>query len=628
MILQVIWNNKLQQSSLNVYDKDILEDYEVIISFFLKENVSNNFIQNFIGYEKFNLSYLEDDYFWLENISLTKNILAFFNVINLIDLKTQDLILIDKFCLKNNICINDLNNLGFQSPVKTISRDLSTKPKFMNYFLHIGDFSKKLLRTTFDFNNNSLCISINKRSLNPQQFFNHLNSNHDRIRIQESLAYEIENKTTLIDYFSQLSIYTKTNESIDILNENKIESLENLINLINHIANKKSFLSLISTIQLPLILFLSNPLLILETDVVELDLTFLDKKIPSDNLSIQNQLSINNAQYIPFLDRDLDDIEEQEIILSNNSDFNTNNIYIDNTIQNSVLSDVKNLFTPQILDKSLIIDLPIQPFLLSLSIKNSLIMIEKESPLIIDFLLFVNISNNSYELDKDKDINKELEDINIDFNEDNQNLLINLSINDNNEDIISLFANYPDFEKPLINFNYQGDNPLCIASFNENLELLTILIDYGWNPNYFDSNLNNALIIACSEGHKNIVRYLLTKNLQINFQNKKGYTALHFAVNDCNHRIVKLLLEAGADADLSDNDKNTPLSIAAFKGDINSTRILLQNKINIHAKNKKGYDARSIALIAKNHSVAKLIEDKIILEKHNYSLPPIIEKNL
>ena len=87
------------------------------------------------------------------------------------------------------------------------------------------------------------------------------------------------------------------------------------------------------------------------------------------------------------------------------------------------------------------------------------------------------------------------------------------------------------------------------------------------------------------------------------------------------------MLEAGADADLSDNDKNTPLSIAAFKGDINSTRILLQNKINIHAKNKKGYDARSIALIAKNHSVAKLIEDKIILEKHNYSLPPIIEKN-
>ena len=139
--------------------------------------------------------------------------------------------------------------------------------------------------------------------------------------------------------------------------------------------------------------------------------------------------------------------------------------------------------------------------------------------------------------------------------------------------------------------------------------------------------MNNALIIACAEGHKHIVKFLLTQHIHINFQNKKGFSALHFAVNDCNHRIVKLLIENGADVNSIDNDRNSPLSIAAYKGDFQSTKLLLEAQINIYVQNKSGYDARSIALIFKHHSIAKLIEDKIIEHKHKKNISPIIQKN-
>lgn len=712
MFLKVIWNKLLQQSSLYVSEPDshlIIEnqfqDFEVVISLPLKQNISINFVQNFIAFNEFNISYLDNKLFWLENISLTKNILAFFNAINLISLQYNDLLNIDKFCLLNNIPLNDCKNLSFQSPVKTIPRDLSSKPNFMNHFINIGDFSKNLLRTTFYFSENKILLYINKRIVKPEGFFNHLNSNRDRIRINESLSQPFNDTLGLIDFFSELAIYKslktssvefeykeekqklfKNNNiklpfinflnSLNIAEENNITldtnysnfeedltedfivsieqtiisdnkiindlfkddstnldfhavdslSVEDLVDSINDIIEETFDLELDYIIELPIILFLSEPIIKSNDTDKNIKEILLDDFIDDFFLKNDSNLEIND-----FSAKEVIDIVTTQVsIFENNSSIIENNIanipIEENIFQITSINDTTDLNNSvfhslnNVLEKTNIIQIETKPFILFLDIKNNLLFDKKENICIINFLFSVNIVNELLEYSESE--------INFDFITENQKKLIELSMEGNIEGVIDLYNNYPDFEKPLIDFNYEGDNPLCIASFNENLELLSKLIEYGWNPNYFDSNLNNALIIACAEGHKNIVKYLLTHSLQINFQNKKGYTALHFAVNDCNHRIVKLLIDSGADIELSDNDRNTALSIAAFKGDINSTKLLLLTRINVHTKNKKGYDARAIALLAKNHAIAKLIEDKIISEKHNHSLPPIIEKNI
>lgn len=811
MFLQVIWNPNLKQTSLFVSPIDSNEDFPVIISFLLKEDISTAFIQNFIGNDDLQFLYIDDTYLWLENFHLTKNILAFLNAIDFIEFTQKELDYFNQFILKNKLSINDYDNLGYQSPVKTIPRDLSTKPKFMSAFLDIGDFSKRLLRTTFDFENHKILITINKRIVSAQHFFNHLNSDRDRLRIKESLAFPFDKKSELIEFISSLEIYseeeflatgeefseefqeeplemediesehafpknhliidslTKTdtlhlvlnsfltsvsitkeevikedkrkdvledftqnnfddffvterniedfptptesytdsydnsvyieqpeyskpvidNDVIDELTDDflvEIEtnlekheqsiknsiliepseeleddenisdspsiSVDELVDSINDIFEEPiSVLELIDIIELPLILFLSEAKENKNNDDF-LDNYFVDNNVNEEinQFSAEDILTVVNTEVSIFentvsdkkkkssknkkdkrsQNSNKDIVEETHIVQSPT-------IEVINDITDNVISNETNeeetqeiiihdsIPTEPIIEPSLekveVISLPVYSIISYLEIKKPLLIHSIENLLLIDFLLSVNLIEESLVLEESFNSN-------FNFFEENKKKLIDLSMSGDLDGIDELYKHYPEFEKPLLNFNYEGDNPLCIASFYENIDLIKKLIEYGWNPNYFDSNLNNALIIAAAEGHKHIVRYLLTQEVQINFQNKIGYTALHFAVNDCNHRIVKLLLEAGADVEISDNDRNTPLSIAAFKGDINSTKLLLQTRINVHTKNKKGYDARSIALIAKNHAIAKLIEDKIVSEKHNHSLPPIIEKNV
>lgn len=878
MFLQVIWNSSLKQTSLIVSSTQSYEDYPVIISFPLKEDISTDFVQNFIGFPELEFLYIEDKFLWLENYHLTKNILAFFNVLDYIELTDNHLHEINIFIQKQQLSTNDFDNLGFQSPVKTVPRDLSTNPAFMKSFLNISDVSKRLLRTTFSFIDNDFVITINKREVKSQQFFNHLNSDIDRLRIKQSLAYPFEDKQLFVSYISSLEVFSNDNNTLEPINyeadnisqedssentseiatsatdqaevgnsvsiidnmtDNEIYSVENfqdtdnftnpdvsdlkniteniginllkkeqiislelnefltsanvvvekklehhtkvedvlenftdnsdnnfddffsaertsedfslpessysieeydnsvfieqkleentsskididsveeelteeflveiesnlkkhelsisqaeqeqlydtveednviqtisvddLVDSINNIIEEpEPTLELIDIIDLPIILFLSKAqpvildsfidnyfvdsdvneeinhfsaeevLNVVKTEVSIFENTVSDKKKKNgknkkEKLAVLDKKDNVHPEFIPSIEQDNSFINEDQHAINNYLEI-TNEL-VDNHILTTEVLDTTQLVSVEqqyivaqehsddvfsfenILEKTDLVMLPIYPFLQRVEIKAPLLIHSVTSLFIIDFLISAEIVDDGL-------VMEEIEP-NFNFFEENKKKLIELSLAGELDLIDDLYRNYPEFEKPLINFNYEGDNPICIAAFYENLDLLKKLIEYGWDANYFDSNLNNALIIASAEGHKHIVRYLLTQNIQINFQNKIGYTALHFAVNDCNHRIVKLLLDAGADVEISDNDRNTALSIAAFKGDINSTKLLLQTRVNVHIKNKKGYDARSIALIAKNHAVAKLIEDKIVSEKHNHSLPPIIEK--
>ena len=76
-----------------------------------------------------------------------------------------------------------------------------------------------------------------------------------------------------------------------------------------------------------------------------------------------------------------------------------------------------------------------------------------------------------------------------------------------------------------------------------------------------------SLIPAAHHGHPEVVRYLLTTDIDIDHVNDLGWTALLEAVilgdgGPVYQEIVKLLLGAGADASIGDNAGNTPLQHA------------------------------------------------------------------
>jgi cytohesin len=71
------------------------------------------------------------------------------------------------------------------------------------------------------------------------------------------------------------------------------------------------------------------------------------------------------------------------------------------------------------------------------------------------------------------------------------------------------------------------------------------------------------LIKAVEEENISSLEYLLAQGIDINAQNRKGYSALHAAAATGEPSVVDFLLDQGADPNLQDAQGNTPLILAA-----------------------------------------------------------------
>ena len=104
----------------------------------------------------------------------------------------------------------------------------------------------------------------------------------------------------------------------------------------------------------------------------------------------------------------------------------------------------------------------------------------------------------------------------------------------------------------------QGNKPSAIIYFNKkyNMDL---------NATENDNKLN-ALHLATISGMDNSVIFLLSLGVNPNIQDKKGYTALHYAVKYNHIRIIKKLLQRGADKNILDLKYNkSPIMMARKK---------------------------------------------------------------
>ncbi|WP_309244732.1 ankyrin repeat domain-containing protein [Cohnella silvisoli] len=116
------------------------------------------------------------------------------------------------------------------------------------------------------------------------------------------------------------------------------------------------------------------------------------------------------------------------------------------------------------------------------------------------------------------------------------------------------------------------DNPFLYAGAEGLIEILKLSIKAGADTRMTNRFGGTALIPAADRGHVEIAKLLLTTtDVNVNHVNNLGWTALIEAVilgdgGPKHQQIVKLLLEHGADPNITDNDGVTPLSHAALRG--------------------------------------------------------------
>jgi len=140
------------------------------------------------------------------------------------------------------------------------------------------------------------------------------------------------------------------------------------------------------------------------------------------------------------------------------------------------------------------------------------------------------------------------------------------SFRGNIEIIRLLIANYAEINLlsshglNMIHKAAQGNKPSAIIYFNKkyNMELEAV-----------EENQMNALHLATISGMDNSVIYLLSLGIDPNLKDKYGYTALHYAVKYSQTRIIKKLLQKGADRSIEEyKTKKTPVMMAKNKPEI------------------------------------------------------------
>jgi len=82
-------------------------------------------------------------------------------------------------------------------------------------------------------------------------------------------------------------------------------------------------------------------------------------------------------------------------------------------------------------------------------------------------------------------------------------------------------------------------------------------------------------------------------NINRHDENKTSF--LLSAVNTQNPKMVKILLEHGADINQKNSQENSPLLLAAYRGNTEIVKLLVENGANIEAKNMWGIHALVLA---------------------------------
>uniref|UniRef100_A0A8C6SFM7 Ankyrin repeat protein n=1 Tax=Neogobius melanostomus TaxID=47308 RepID=A0A8C6SFM7_9GOBI len=89
-----------------------------------------------------------------------------------------------------------------------------------------------------------------------------------------------------------------------------------------------------------------------------------------------------------------------------------------------------------------------------------------------------------------------------------------------------------------------GYTPLHIAAKKNQMEIATVLLQYGAETNIQTKQGVTPLHLASQEGH--IVNFLLQNGASVNAKTKNGYTPLHQAAQQGNTHVINVLLQFGS----------------------------------------------------------------------------------
>ncbi len=115
------------------------------------------------------------------------------------------------------------------------------------------------------------------------------------------------------------------------------------------------------------------------------------------------------------------------------------------------------------------------------------------------------------------------------------------------------------------------------------------------NINYRNEDEDTALHLAAVHGRVKVVKLLLERGAEVNAKQKSELTALHLASLNGHTEVVKLLLERDAEVNAKQESGITPLHYSIGEGYIEVATLLVEHGAEVNAKQKNGITPLHIA---------------------------------
>jgi ankyrin repeat protein len=199
-------------------------------------------------------------------------------------------------------------------------------------------------------------------------------------------------------------------------------------------------------------------------------------------------------------------------------------------------------------------------------------------------------------------------------------------------------------EPSLLHSKEHGLSPILVAAYHHQPELASFLADKTITLTIFeaaatgkinhvirmlarDPKLVNSyaedgfqpLGLACYFGHYDTAEYLAKAGALLNSPSHNGLKAapIHSASAARHYRIVKMLIDQGADPNVREQAGYTALHAAAQNGDIETIRALLLGGADLTLKSDDGKSAMDIAMDA-GHEKATVLLGEGVTKRFRY----------
>ena len=159
--------------------------------------------------------------------------------------------------------------------------------------------------------------------------------------------------------------------------------------------------------------------------------------------------------------------------------------------------------------------------------------------------------------------------------------------------------------KKLLLLSKRGDNE---KFFNIFQKIISLQKQTNININYQDENGYTALHYACDEGNLKIVDILLNANCDPNIKNNLNQTPLHLSTQRGYFDITKKLIESGAKLNIEDSENNYPIHFICKNNYVELLKYILTKSIQINCKNKYGKTPRDLTT---NSEIINILDNYI-----------------